>query len=253
MTDLPSNLVEKQRRVMPPPPPVESFMGRHNGQVCAILANGETLGLHDLSLLKCVTLGVNHSWDRHWSDYHVIADYSQYMRYAASHAKLLAEGRLYERIAKPGLNYFDEQIAAGRLFTVGTAPLPGSIKLQMHTKNRIGGRTPDAFSLDITTGIRVGIRNIGSAAYVALQVAVSMGCDPVYMLGLDLHGNHYHGEWDGNPEALRQQDELFGYARAILEAKHGGKPTIYVCGSEKSRCTQFPKVPYSHLLEAQEK
>lgn len=227
-------------------------MGKHKGECCAILANGETLANHDLSLLKCVTIGLNHSWDKHWSDYHVIADYRQYMIYERSHARLLSVGKLYPRIAHPGLNYFDEQVRAGRLFTVGTTPIPGIIRLQMHTKNRIGGRTPDAFSLDITTGVRVGIRNIGSVSFIALQIAVSMGCDPIYFLGLDLQGNHYHGEWDTNTEALRQQDELFGYAKVTLEKLGEKKPRIYVCGSEKSACTQWPKVPYSHLMAAQD-
>ena len=88
------------------------------------------------------------------------------------------------------------------------------------------------FSRDLTTGVVVSVNGVGSVAYVALQLAVWMGFNPIYFYGLDLHGPKFTGEPAGG---LAGMNGLFLAARRELPELI----EIYNC-SPGSRCTAFP-------------
>lgn len=94
------------------------------------------------------------------------------------------------------------------------------------------------FNRDLANdGVVISLDGIGSVAYVALQIAVYMGFSPIYFLGLDLGGPHFHKEWDVTP-IIERQNELFAHVPEL---------EVYNVGSPESRCERFPKLEFGEV------
>lgn len=218
---------------------ISSFRGKHAGQVCAILANGPSLKKHDLSRLRCPTIGTNRSWELLWPTYHVVCDGAHYKQNPEVYEKLHKEGRLFVHEM------------------VGKNNWPVGIKLYGPlNKHMTGGKTPLPFSLDIEQGVQLYHGPVGSVGFLALQIAVYMGFSKVFFLGLDLQGLHFYPRLSDEKYPQKLQDilnaqiPLYGLAASVLR-EYKVPVEVYVCGSPESKCEFWPKVPFEALLEAQ--
>lgn len=192
---------------------VQDFRGRHTGAV-AILANGPSLIDHPLHRIACPTIGINQSRRFHDSTYHVAIDLDHFVKPGT------------DRMPGGGWRPQDQGFLrpiADRLFTAGNGKPYGCILEPLNpTPPRALG-----WSWDLTRGVYCHV----STVYVALQLAVWMGFESIYLLGVDLaprmtadpqgrgavvHGHCYPGHpmADGMEPAQR---EMFGYAAAQLE------------------------------------
>jgi hypothetical protein len=181
---------------------IASFKDRHAGEPVALLANGASILNHDLGRITCRRIGMNRSWELSWPDYHVVLHAEQEMKHPEVYKRLASEGRLF---------------AAGAYFE----KFPQCIRIPIVT---------GTFATDLTEGVVVSINGAGSVAYVALQLAAYMGFAPIYFLGLDLSGEHFHREWNVSP-LIGRQNELFDHTPKDLE--------VWNVGSPDSACRRF--------------
>lgn len=162
----------------------------------ALLANGPSLAMHDLTRVKLPMMGMNRSWK-------LVPDPLLHVGLETIHYH-----------AAP--DYFDRMAKKGGLYVVG-AGWPVGKQLQF------GSGT---FSRDVfKDGVVTQLNNVGSVAYAAIQVAYSLGYKELFMLGLDLDGPHF----DGSPASgnVVAQNSLFAYFPSDLK--------VWVCGSPESR------------------
>lgn len=198
--------------------------GSRTGPV-SILANGASLKNHDLSKLGA-TFGMNRSWQLVPApDYHIVADLNH----------RAARPDVYEKLSKTGV-----------LFTLGAGWANGANLRIRHA--RVHGQM--VFSDDITQGVSLGRGSIGTVAYSALQVAVWLGFDPIYFLGLDLGGPHFHGDWLPNPDIAAKQGPIFQFAADHLKTRKPPltRPMVWNVGSPASACTAFPKLTFEEAF-----
>jgi hypothetical protein len=181
------------------------FKERHAGIPVALLANGATLAQHDLSRLPCSTIGMNRSYDLHWSYYHVCLEKAHADRDPVTYAAMARDGRL---------------------FVAGEWPMGHVMPILSEKVTR--------FSRDLEQGVVTQIGDIGSVAFVAVQVAAYLGFRPLYFLGLDLGGDHFHGDWPASKKVDRQR-YLFRHVPLDIADE------VYVVGSPDS------PAPFKHL------
>ena len=189
------------------------FKDKHKGLPVVILANGASLLKHDLSRLGIMTMTMNRSWlCVPWPDYHVCLE--------TKHLRDFPQ--VYDRLAKEG-----------KLFVAGPWPLGHCIPILSERVTK--------FSRDLESGVVTQIGDVGSVAYAALQVAAYMGFAPIYFLGLDLSGPHFHGQWETS-KRISAQDSLFRHTPSDVK--------VYNVGSPESLCTAFPKLTFDQMMEA---
>lgn len=198
-------------------PTIGNYKGIHSGPV-VLLANGETLLDHvrDLPRIACPVIGLNQSWQVYPAPlYHVTLDYSHYKLDPA---------------------VFDGLKAQNKLFTMGQR-WTGTVRIPICSDDAV------FWCWDLEKdGAKIGWQSVGSVAFVTLQLAVYMGFDPIYFVGLDLGGEHFHKRWKTNSH-LHQQDMLFRMAAKRLD----GKVKVLNAGSPNSRCTAFPLCGFDEL------
>lgn len=194
---------------------------RAPSRACAILCNGPTLLDHDLSRITCPTIGLNRSWELTHSAHHIMIDplqWGMYKRVTGNHIKDWPRGKLY----------------------VGKEGLPGAPNI---VQLNIEESSAPQFSFDFFTRVYL----CGTVTWVALQLAVHLGCDPIYFIGLDLtsrgsRGKFWGGEFHQFAEA--RQRELFGYARGLLSAH----TLINVNEPNLTRTRAFPIAPFEEVF-----
>jgi hypothetical protein len=190
---------------------IANYRGKHSGPV-AIMANGASILSHDLSKVTCPTIGTNRSWELLWPTYHVVLHAEQALNNPDVYQRLASEGRLF---------------AAGGYFA---EKLPRCTRIPFSPGGSFG-----SFSTDLEQGVVASLNGVGSVAYVALQLAAYMGFQPIYFLGLDLGGPHFHKEWDTSP-LIERQNELFDHTPRGLE--------VWNVGSPQTACRRFPKMAF---------
>lgn len=212
---------------MPPPLPyadLSKVRGRYHGPV-AILANGATLTkvlapANWRMLADFPTISMNRSWEVLWPTVaHVVAEEKHFKDDPEMYAVLAREGKL---------------------FVVG-AHWPIGYRLKISHSRIVNAFH---FSEDVMQGVVVGTGTTGTMAYCALQLAVYLGFNPIYFLGLDLHGPHYHKKWPTDERKLLDQNRLFLCAAETLK----GRVKVYNVGSPRSKCTAFPKLTFSQAF-----
>lgn len=183
---------------------VAAYKGIHSGPV-VLLANGGSLLDHDLSKITYPVIGLNHSWSLYPNPkYHLALDYGHYR----------LDPDVYQGLDK-------------KLFVMGER-WPVGCRIKFH---------PSAhWSWDLEEGATVGWQTVGSVVYVGLQLAVYMGFNPIYILGLDLKGEHFHNRWPVS-ETLPKQNLLYRMAAKEL----AGKVEVFNV-SPHSECDAFPKI-----------
>ena len=195
---------------------IADFKNLHAGKHVYILASGPSLSELDLSpLRRRIVIGLNRSS----------------LLYPDTHYHCTMDTRLFEE--------YEETLKKCRyLFTFEDRPFGIPIKL-------LGS---EDFSFDLTHGIYSGY----TVAYFALQVAVWMGFDRIFFLGLDLRhseaGTHFFGvdpvsknhESTEFPKMIR----MFHHAAEVLGDKG---VQVYNCSPDTSlEC--FERVSYEWSL-----
>lgn len=217
----------------------QDYRNLHRDATCFILARGPSINNLDLTQLHDPgtyphyrtmpkVIGLNNTWELAPCDYTVVAELGWLDKYPDIYS------------------HYDRQ---GSLFVVGAPP---------YCKTGIGVPAychpdstppPEPFSLSPAFGVVLGWNNVGSVAYVALQIAVWMGFSTINFLGLDLTGPHF----DGTPATpdMSGMNRLF-VAGAQYLAKYRPELQVFNVGSPHSHCTAFPHRTYADALKALE-
>jgi len=190
------------------------------GQRCFIIGGGESLKTFDWRLLKGeLTIGVNMS----------------FMKISPS-ILFSTDSRFYEWIIQGALgDYVKKKFADYKGFKVWL--------------NFFKYRYPDAvYQVDsagekaLTTSIKEGIGHGSNSGYAALNLAMCLGANPIYLLGFDMKGdgNGKQAWWhDGYP--LNQGDTIFkhmieNFNKASLEIKERGFKVINLSEESALKC-----------------
>lgn len=171
------------------------YKGIHRGERCFIIGNGPSLRIEDLDVLAkqreiCFGLNLIHMVYRNtrWRpDYLCVSDTLTIKKNAQ---KIVKNNDCPLFIADSFLRFFgDEQI--------DEQILPFCKLYPNETNNFEYG-----FSMDITEGVC----NANSVAYYALQIAVYMGFEEIYLLGMDNNNwvLHFDGEYLGEADIVRK-------------------------------------------------
>lgn len=162
------------------PRSVDHYRNYLLGAQCLILANGPSLreAVDKPMPQDLVTIGVNQSWRLFPNaELHVAADFSQQSFEGAE-------------------DFYRMKSSRGELFATEAWFRGVPIKLL----------PPGAtWSSDLNYGAVLDRNGVGSVTYLALQLAWWLGCQPIYICGLDLEGPKFTGE----PSAVSRQNELF--------------------------------------------
>jgi hypothetical protein len=195
---------------------IEQFKGVHKGKRLFILASGPSLSTLDLEPLKRrLVMGLNRS----------------FMVFPDTHYHCTMDRRLFDLHAEP--------LRRTRyLFTIPGCPWGTPLGL-------LGS---EGFSRDLKEGIFSGY----TISYFAIQVAVYMGFEQIFILGLDLKhkgavthffGRDFHSRNHESTEFPRMKKML---CQAALELKGSGVQ-VYNCSPDSSlEC--FPKMSYEEAI-----
>lgn len=196
---------------------IKKFKGLHKSKHVFIIASGTSLNNLDLEPLnRRLTIGLNRS----------------FMAFENSYYHCAFDYRLFEM--------YPEQLKSSRyLFTLEDRPFGIPLKL-------LGSK---GFSWDLTEGIYSGY----TISYFALQLAVYMGFEEIYFLGLDLkntkQNTHFFGRdfasVDHDKGEYQKMKNSFDEIAPILKMKG---ISVYNC-SPDSELKCFPYVDYNLAIK----
>ncbi len=195
---------------------ISDFKNVHEGKRLFILASGSSLETLDLTPLhRRLVMGLNRS----------------FFLFPQTHYHCVMDGRLFDEYPK-------ELRQARYLFTLEGRPWGIPLRL-------LGS---EGFSWDLETGVYSGY----TIAYVALQVAVYLGFQEIYYLGLDLKhdrgrthffGTDFRSRDHETTEFPRMQKMLTYGARELANSA----VKIFNC-SPVSDLDCFPKVSFEYAI-----
>ncbi|MHA2390204.1 MAG: hypothetical protein ACXACW_15900 [Candidatus Hodarchaeales archaeon] len=198
-----------------------SWKNKHKGETCCLIANGPSIGDIDLNKINCVTFGLNSAWKyKDWT-YYCLADTQQVDEYEKERGHIST--------LKP-------------LFT-SNSYLEGAVKIQAHAS------AVKKFSFDLTEGVYLN----NTITCFAIQLAVWMGFKTIYIVGLDLRGDHYGGpttEQQVNcpcrEKHFANHRETFGYIAGLFTGMNLDVEIINL--NPKSFCFAFPKQKFESVF-----
>lgn len=200
----------------PPQKGIQSYpttwLNVHAGKPAVVLGNGPSIGDMDLSVFKkkrILTFGTNSIGDKYTPTYYVVTDRRAWLWYRAMVYRAQKAGSipvLFHKLTKKKGRIIPINYMAGASATFGVPTMGGPI---------YHGRT-------------VGI--------VALHLAYQMGCNPIYMLGIDGFGQpegntHYHDHHKDERDKVKDKDERDvvvreALRRLVLAFKRDGRTLI---------------------------
>lgn len=209
---------------------------REEGKRCFILANGPSLITHNLSLLKNeITIGINNSTllEKNYDfkqTYYTVSD----LRFLKSPQKrdsacgLLSENTI--RVVRRDLFSEDDHTLKNKTVYI-----------------RVLGR--DGFQTNIHHGYYFGC----TTTMLALQLAVTLGCPNIYLLGLDLTNYfstdniRFYSEKTTQEFDLFISTQIFNIATAYENMKSMGIH-VYHCNKESLISPYIPFINYDSLF-----
>lgn len=162
---------------------IEKYRDAHYWQTAAILGTGPSLEDHDLALFSGVLFGVNGSWKRTTNvDYWVAQDLDDLEALGRGEWKMGRRIPNRSKLTAAFVLHRQENDRALELW-------PPTILVPRRT-GRVGHRfsSKRVFSTDLS-GEGAHDHNSG---LLALQLAVWMGCYPIWLLGFDCRGGHFY-------------------------------------------------------------
>jgi hypothetical protein len=156
---------------------IRNWRDRNKGQRCFIMANGPSLKDMDLSMLRDeVTIGVN-------------GIYKLFDEWGFSTDYLLFEDTEQTELRGPEIHTVEGPVKMAAVYNAYCIEKPGEDMLFINVRRAdkyywetMGVRFSDDFSNIVYLGSTI--------TYIAMQLAFHLGCDPVYVIGLD----HNYGE-----------------------------------------------------------
>jgi len=170
-----------------------AYRNIHAGAPICIIANGPSVLKEHWPSISMLKIGLNRAWmidgchyyegEKVHFDYYVMGDTGQFATY------------IRERGDITRLN---------PLFTLDNGP---DHAIRLHELKSDHRR----ISLDLT----VGVYPNNTVTAMGIQIAMWMGCDPIYIAGLDCKGSHFWGGSDVPEQVWSNQREAMGYIAGI--------------------------------------
>lgn len=142
-------------------PKIGSFRNAHRNEPVLILGNGPSLCTVNFERLKVETIGIHRSWKKWLSPYHIIGQHHSYF------------DELRNGEWKP----------PGIIFTRGLQGAGWSNVCKL----KFLGIKPYLVSLDLEKGTHTTF-----VGQLAIEIAIWMGYDPIYLIGYDLNYREEH-------------------------------------------------------------
>lgn len=206
--------------------PVE-LHNKHIGEHCIIIGGGETIrdwqksGLNVAKMIQCnATFGINRSYRLGVSTYHTCMDWSYWSSEKDQLSKLDTVFMLPQSVCVNG-------------------------KLTNAYMLRNCGIVEDIIPHNFNNGINYG----KSSGYIAMVCAYLMGYNPIYLLGFDLVGHHFHEGYGKDRDMRINSDHRIIYSSMVRGIKELQKRNISIISlSLLSRLNQF--IEYDdHILQ----
>ena len=215
---------------------MEQFKNLHKGKRCFVIGNGPSLNQLDLSLLKNeITFGCNHIYlmKNFKPTYWCMADY-------------WVMERIKEEVQKayPDVTKFSVKTHHDKTLTI----LPNTYSINGF-KDLYDLNSKPNFSDDLIKGVYGGY----SIIYIMIQIAHYLGCNPIYILGIDgfkgpTMKNFFPEKAQFDWKLVKHQTDLshiaFKTAREFLE----GKGIKIYNATPNSAVESFAKVNYEGVL-----
>ncbi len=172
-----------------------SYRNIHAGEPICIIANGPSVLDMDWHRCPVATMGLNRAWQLKERtscgdiymrcDYYVMGDMGQFATFIRERGDL-------KRLDP--------------LFTLAGGPDHAVRIPELHSKHR-------RISFDLT----VGVYPNNTVTAFGIQLALWMGCNPIYIAGLDCKGAHFWGGSDVPDAAWANQREAMGYIAGFMD------------------------------------
>ncbi|MHA1225226.1 MAG: glycosyltransferase [Candidatus Hodarchaeales archaeon] len=193
--------------------------GAWKGHRCFIIGGGESLKGFDFSKLNGeLIIGVNRAYEKVDCSIMFAMDYEFY--------KWIVRGKLGQK-AKEKFDNF-------KGYKVWVDSAKYSYLKDIFLLNCIG---TDGFSWSLKDGLASGC----NSGYAALNLAVCLGANPIYLLGFDMRGGHWHTEYpDKQPESVYKKFKIY-FEKIAPELKQKGIKVINLNPNSTLRCFEFGK------------
>lgn len=205
----------------------------HKGEPTLVIGNGPSANqIKDYTQViknKYITIGMNRSWQLIDADYHVIMFHREHLDDLVKYKYPLSTLWCF----KDYCEMWVREIEYGNVVYVPSVADP---KDPMHQFNLAG-----MISLDLSENSYADMTGM-----FALEVALWMRCDPIYLIGFDLYGGHFCDKEKPEDEWRDIQVEIFDMTCEQV-ADEASWASVYNCNPE-SRITQLPKVKFEDIL-----
>lgn len=207
----------KPQRCASPREEIEKWKDINKGEPVAIIGNGPSAKTQKLKKITCKTIGLNQAWRLGEWTYYCIGDQQQFVTYEKERGSI-------------------EQLDP--LFcTHASARRHGT---------KIIGRTSDIkyFSWDLA---KDGVFLNNTICAFGIQLAVYMGHNPIYLVGVDATGPHFYGGAPIPESKFGNQRETYGLFAGILRCM---RPDIEVINLNLvSAVRVFPKRRFEAIFK----
>lgn len=216
------------------PPPVKTrnikdYCLRHKGKSVCLLGNGPTLSQWSLDELRAAgyhLFGMNKSWTHGPAYYHTFLS-SAHLEDVAR--QRYCPGRWQGDDFKPGVLFTTYGIVSHRIRVFDG--WPGTLVI-MTQAGKVGDQV--WFSADMAMGYHSCF-----AGSMALELAMWMGYDEIYLLGYDTHNYEGH-HWDGDSKpAAAERTTQIAYMRPVSEYATKTRSKVFNANPD-SAITWFP-------------
>lgn len=210
---------------------IKDFKDKHVGEPVALLCNGPSLLRYDLSTLPCKAIGMHGSWRLLQTEYHVILIHKPYFEEIAQglcRPKIVFVRDFYGKFVDTPGYYDDKRGWHPCCYHRDTVVIP-----------RAPGRQNASFSFRLDEG-----NNIVHCGLLALEIAVWMGFNPIYLLGLDLiagEGHFYDPPGTKCPTEVKRQIQIDLWQHSAERIKNA-RPRIEVYNANRQSAVRSFKV-----------
>jgi len=218
----------KQRRA-------DEYYHVHSNYPAIIFGNGPSLDLvkgHEAVLNReFITIGMNRSWRVYPNpNYHVVMFHWEHLD-DLSKGKWVPSTGCTIWAFKDYCEMYLREVSQGNVVYVPSVANPDE---EMHNYNLAG-----MLSCDVAEGSFADM-----TGHFGLEVALYLGCNPIYLVGYDLYGGHFDDKLKPEDEWREVQVELFEYAAKQIKDEFKDRqvynlnPNSVIEGFEKKEITE---------------
>lgn len=185
------------------------FKGIHKGKRCFIIGNGPSLRTEDLDVLakqKEICFGLNlihiaYQNTRWRPDYICVSDTLVIKK---NGGKIMKNNQCPLFMADSFLRFYEDEWPDERILLF----------------RKLYPKESDNFEHSFSMNITEGICNANSVAYYAFQIAVYMGFEEIYLLGMDNNNwaLHFDGEYQEESDIIRENFDEIMESRMVAQA-----------------------------------